>query len=596
MSKSLIHNVAPIIMKYNLATPENKKSSTFAAIKQFLPLLSDEKKKLSIALAALLLNSGMNLSVPYLVGHTIDTYIQAGQYHGVLINAGILLAVFATAFIAHFIQVRVMGAVAQRVLFKLRNIVFSKLQALPLAFFNQNKAGDLISRINNDTDKLNQFFSQALMQFIGNLFMITGAGIFLLSLNDTLGLAGLMPAVCILIVTRLLSSWVKNKNAASLQSVGGMSAEIQESLQNFKVIVAFNRRDYFRRRFNEANEQNFKAATKAGIANTIFMPIYEFSAYVAQLTVLAYGLYQISVGNFTVGLLISFLLYLTRFYDPLRHIASLWSSFQMALAAWERISQINAMESDLVVVPSAQTASKSLIEFKDVTFSYPEGKPVLHNINFTLEHGKTYALVGPTGGGKSTTASLAARLYDPTAGSILLNGKDIRAYTEAERTKKIGFILQDPFLFTGTIKDNLLYGNEKYANYTKEQLSAMLDKAGLNHLLSRFDKGLETPISGTGDTISLGQRQLVAFIRAVLLEPELLILDEATANIDTVTEQLLEKILKKLPSTTTKLIIAHRLNTIENADGIFFVNSGTIIEAGSMQHAVDMLMHGTRAS
>ncbi|WP_431216579.1 ATP-binding cassette domain-containing protein [Puia sp. P3] len=223
-----------------------------------------------------------------------------------------------------------------------------------------------------------------------------------------------------------------------------------------------------------------------------------------------------------------------------------------------------------------------LLEFKNVSFRYPGGKDVLRHNSFSMQRGKTYALVGPTGGGKTTTASLIARLYDPTEGSILLNGRDIRTFTPAERTKKIGFILQEPFLFTGTVKQNILYGNEQYKDYSDEQLTAVLHESGLETLLTRFDEGLATSLTSAGDGISLGQRQLIAFIRAVLRNPELLILDEATANIDTVTEQLLEDILRRLPETTTRVIIAHRLNTIENADEIFFVNSGEITRAGSL--------------
>jgi len=205
-------------------------------------------------------------------------------------------------------------------------------------------------------------------------------------------------------------------------------------------------------------------------------------------------------------------------------------------------------------------------------------------------------LVGPTGGGKTTTASIIARLYDPTEGAVLLDGKDIRTYPTPERTRKIGFILQEPFLFTGTVRDNILYGNEQYQDYSNEQLSAVIHAANLETLLSRFDQGLETPIVSVGDGISLGQKQLIAFIRAVLRNPELLILDEATANIDTVTEKMLEEILRKLPDTTTRVIIAHRLNTIENADEIFFVNAGEITRAGSLDQAVDMLLKGKRVS
>jgi ATP-binding cassette subfamily B protein len=236
--------------------------------------------------------------------------------------------------------------------------------------------------------------------------------------------------------------------------------------------------------------------------------------------------------------------------------------------------------------------SESYIHFKDVSFSYPNGREVLHHIEFELKRGKTYAFVGPTGGGKTTTASLIARLYDATGGTVLLDGRDIRSYTSCERASKIGFILQDPILFTGTVRDNILYGNPECAGLTEDKLDDAIKEAGLESLISRFDSGLETPVMVTGDGISLGQKQIIAFIRAILRKPEILILDEATANIDTVTEQQLEGILKSLPKTTTKVIIAHRLNTIENADEIFFVNSGDITAAGSFSEAIQMLMNG----
>jgi ATP-binding cassette, subfamily B, bacterial len=205
-------------------------------------------------------------------------------------------------------------------------------------------------------------------------------------------------------------------------------------------------------------------------------------------------------------------------------------------------------------------------------------------------------LVGPTGGGKTTTASLIARLYDPTTGTVLLNDKDIRSYTPEERTKKIGFILQEPFLFTGTVKENILYGNDVYQHYSDEQLEKVIEDANLQSLLTVFENGLQTKVISGGDNISLGQKQLIAFMRAVLRNPEILILDEATANIDTVTEQLLENILNKLPETTTRIIIAHRLNTIENADEIYFVNAGEVTRAGSFTDAIDKLLHNRRVS
>lgn len=584
-------------MSYSLNTTISQKTSTRKAFGKLMPYLKQEKKYLWAAFAGLAINSGINLTGPLLIGYAIDKYVSTRQYHGVLVISGVLLGMYIVGLLASYLQTRFMGGVGQRMLFNLRNAVFNKLQELPVGFFNQNKAGDLISRINNDTDKLNQFFSQSLMQFVGNIFTMVGAGIFLLVINPKLGVASLVPGLVLLLFTRFTSQWVKRKNAANMASTGNLSAEIQESLDNFKVIIAFDRRDYFRKRFDEANRKNYSTAVNAGLVNNIFMPIFSLCANVAQLTVLVYGIYLISTGQFTVGLLISYLAYVTNFYNPVRYLATLWTNFQTAMAGWDRISAILNMQSNLVTTGHLSVdANGSLVEFDEVYFSYDGGKEVLKDVSFQLERGKTYAFVGPTGGGKTTAASLIARLYDPTAGKVSFGGRDIRSYTAEERAGKIGFILQDPFLFSGTIRENIVYGNKAYENFTNDQLVQVIREARLERLLERFDQGLDTPVLAAGDSISLGQKQLIAFMRAVLRHPELLILDEATANIDTVTEQLLEDILQHLPATTTLVIIAHRLNTIENADEIFFVNAGSIVRAGSFDHAMKMLLHEERKS
>jgi ATP-binding cassette subfamily B protein len=284
---------------------------------------------------------------------------------------------------------------------------------------------------------------------------------------------------------------------------------------------------------------------------------------------------MIASGAFTLGLLVSFFVYIDRFYGPLRQVSYLWTGLQTAVAAWGRISAILSLESDLESTITHDKVHDAVIEFEDVTFGYVDDQKVLDHISLSLAPGRTYALVGPTGGGKTTTASLMARLYDPVAGTVRLMGKDIRSYSEAERTSLVGFILQDPFLFSGTVQDNIFYANPHYGELSKDEALRVLHDAGFDTLLARFDAGLDTPVNPSGNTLSLGQRQIIAFMRAVLRRPRILILDEATANIDTVTEGILGNIIDALPVDTTRVVIAHRLNTIQNADEIFFVSGGS---------------------
>ena len=585
-------------MKYKLETSNafGAKRSVRAGIKRFVPLIVPERGRLARAVAAMLVSSGAALIGPAIIGRTVDTYVRLKDSQGLLRSSLLLLAVYAIGVVASYMQIRTMGGVGRQVLFSLRNQLFRKLQDLPLAFFTENKAGDLISRVNNDTDKLNQFVAQAFMQFVSSLFLMTGVAVFVLALNWRLGVAALLPAIGVFAVTKATSAWVKRKNLRSMQTLGALSAEVQESLHNFKVVAAFNRLDYFQSKFKIANEANYGASVSAGFANNVFMPMYGFAHHMAMLLVVAYGIILIGATQTTAGLLIGFLLYVNNFYGPMRQLATVWSSFQLALAALDRISEVLALESDMPLVAAGHPESCSILQFRKVHFQYPGGKEVLRDITLELEKGKAYALVGPTGGGKTTTASLMARLYDSTAGSIFLDGQDIRSVPPVDRARRIGVIPQDPFLFTGTVRDNIVYGNEDFANCSAGELAAVLEKSNLSSLLSRFQEGLETKVAASGNSISLGQKQLIAFMRAALRSPELLILDEATANIDTVTEQLLEDILAKLPPETTKVIIAHRLNTIDKVDQIFFVNSGEIALAGSMEHALDMLLNEKRAS
>jgi ATP-binding cassette subfamily B protein len=321
------------------------------------------------------------------------------------------------------------------------------------------------------------------------------------------------------------------------------------------------------------------------------MPVASLAATTAQLIILIYGMRLVSQGQITIGILIGFFLFANKFYFPLRQMASGWGNFQQAIVAFDRIAGLLTLDPGMPQIPNDKhDPNAGAVCLDNVSFRYPDGKVALKRVNIQLERGKTYALFGPTGGGKTTAAALMARLYDPSEGEVLLDGRDIRSYSPQERARKIGFVLQEPILLSGTILENLFYGNELYANHSSEELHQALHHQGLGDLLKNLGQDLDFVIQVNGENLSLGQRQMIAFARAVLRRPEILILDEATANIDTVTEQLLLAILQKLPQATTKIIIAHRIKTIENADEIFFVNSGEITRAGSLRHAMEMLL------
>lgn len=585
-------------MNYEL-TQENQKAAKIK-VTHLLGLLYRQIKQyigeMSIAFVYLLINSATVIAAPFIIGDVTNKYIPTGDKDNLFKYVLILGVIYIIGSLFSYFQIRLMGTVGQKVVFNIRNAIFLKLQSLPLQFFNQNKSGELISRINNDTEKMSQAFSETLLRFTGDIIIIIGIGIAMLLLNLELGLIAMFTLLLMVSITWMLSGWIKERNDNSLQKLGELSGEIQESLSNFKVSVVFNRRDYFRSSFAKVNEVNRKAATSATIANTMLAPIYNFAGNFASGLILIFGIQILLIDKIEAGqapefgTLLTFILYSSSFFNPLKEMGELFSQLQVAIASWTRIYRLIDLKSNLLVIESAERKHEELLmKFDNVDFGYDPEQMILHNLNIDLEKGKTYALVGPTGGGKSTTASLMVRLYDATEGRVFFKGKDIRSYNFEDLSAQIGFILQEPFLFTGTISENIKYGNPELLEVSDKNLEKLLKEMGLERVVSRFQDGLKTKISSGAENISLGQRQLISFIRIILRKPELLILDEATANVDTVTEQLLETILQKLPKETTKVIIAHRLNTIENADQIFFISGGRVEKPRDFQTTMDLI-------
>jgi len=566
---------------------------------RFGEFLRGDRWRLGWAIVVVLINSAASVATPLIVGRAIDKFILDKNWPELAGFGWLLAGIYIVVAVSNYFQTVLMGRVGQNILYRLRSRVFEKIQSLPLSFFNQNKLGDLISRINSDTDKLNQFFSQSLNQFMGQAFTLLGIGIFVFYTNSKLSFWMMLPVVGLVGITYVLSSYMSKRSRLSLQSLGNLSAEIQESLSYFKVIVLFNRRDFFRENFKKANENNFAMSVRSGMTNNINGPIYDLAWNAGLTLVLVIGIGMIMKGQITVGLLIAFLAYTDKFYAPLRQMAQVWSNTQMAFAGWVRISEILDLKTDLEIIEisnNLKTKKDDVLVFDKVKFSYDGEKIILDKVNLDFKKGKTYAMIGPTGGGKSTMAALMCRLYDPDSGQIYFEGKDIRSYTGKELSEQIGFILQEQFIFTGSVGENIVYGNPNYEFYDKKKLKKELKEDGLEELVDRFENGLDTEITPDTEIISLGQKQLISFMRAILRRPKLLVMDEATANIDTVTESLLQKIIEKLPAETTKVIIAHRLNTIKKADEIYFVNDGEVVSAESLEKSVEMIEKSKRKS
>jgi len=340
---------------YTLGLDESKKQfKMMESLQSFAGFLDGERSRIAVVCMAVLINSLATIVTPYLVSLAIDQYISKSDLNGLFNIIWLLLGIYISTVFAGYFQAKVMGRLSQRTLFRLRNSLFSKIQFLPVAFFNQNKAGDLISRLNNDTDKLNQFLSESVIRFVSIFFTLIGVGIFIFFINFQMALVTISCSLFLYFITRILSPRIKRFNKKSLESTGDLSAQVQESLSNFKVVVAFNRQSYFRQKFEEVNQENFKRSVLTEFASSLFNPIYNFAGNIAQLMVLAFGLYLISQGNLTIGLLIGFITYTQKFYEPLRILGSIWASLQSALAAWSRVQEIMSLRNNLEIQPHSK--------------------------------------------------------------------------------------------------------------------------------------------------------------------------------------------------------------------------------------------------
>ena len=564
-----------------MASQEQKRAANRGAVaRRLVGELRPWRATIVAAFAFILANAAGQAAGPWLVSRAIDRDIVGGRPLGLVRSLVLLLAVYVTTALCQRAQTRRIGETGQHLLAELRARLFAQLQALPLSFFDKRPIGDLMSRLLSDVDTLNQLFSQGLTQLLGSILALVGILAAMLVLNWRLALVCYTIIPAMLLVTALFAARARAAFRKARQTVGAVTANLQEDIVGVRQAQALNRTDVNIAKFRDRNVANRDANVAAVGITSAFPPVIDILSTLSMALVIGYGGWLVFGGRLSIGLLAAFLIYTQQFFRPVQLAASVYTLIQSALAGSERIYTILDEAREPADAPDAIAldAVQGRITFEKVSFAYQADWPVLVDVSFEVAPGQTVALVGKTGGGKTTIAALIPRFYDVTAGRVLLDGHDVRALTRKSVRKPVAMVLQEPFLFSGTLADNIAYGRPSASRAEVEAAARAVDAHGF---IAALSGGYETVIGEGGGTLSQGQRQLVAFARAVLANPRILILDEATANIDTRTEGIIQRALGTLLAGRTSVVIAHRLSTIRSADLILVVDAGRIVERGT---------------
>lgn len=527
----------------------------------------------------LIVDTLLQLAAPFLIGRAVDKFISVGDRAGLTITMLFLLAVYLGDWLTRYGEFLAMIVIGNQVLFQLRAEVFERIQSFSLRFFSQNEAGDLMSRLTNDVDTIGQVVNAGLIQALSSVLLLVGIVAAMFSLNWQLALATFLILPLMLIASVALSRRARQAFRQTRKTIGSVSADLEENISGVRVAQAFAREDQNIERFDELNRMNRDANVSAQGITAAFMPTLDVLGTIGLAIVLGYGGYLAlqSPPLISVGLIVSFIIYVRRFFQPIQQIATLYAQFQSALAGAERIFELVDTQPDLVDTPDAREMPviKGQVTFEDVSFYYKPDEPVLRQINLQVEAGQTVAIVGPTGAGKTTLANLIGRFFDVTEGAVKIDGIDVREVTRASLRRHMGIVLQDTYLFSGTIMENIRYGRLEARD---EEVIEAAKLANAEGFIAHLQDGYQTELSEQGRNLSQGQRQLIAIARAILAEPRLLILDEATSSVDTRTELLIQRALKNLLAGRTSFVIAHRLSTIRNADQLLVLKDGQVVE------------------
>ncbi|OKH25406.1 ABC transporter ATP-binding protein [Chroogloeocystis siderophila] len=563
-----------------LVAPEQKASKQLPTLRRFLGYVQPYRKEVPIALSLVAIGAASQSLGPFLVGWSIDNLIAQDNLQGLLLMLVLLVGVYVGGIMAIRAQIIRVGWIVQRLLAQLRKDIFTKVQSLPISFFDQSEAGDLMSRLLNDVSVVNQAFGQTIAQMLGNLFSLVGIVIAMFLINLRLGIVSNLVVPLMLVTTGLFSRWARKRFRVTRQTIGELSTKIEEDISSVREAQAFNRVRLNIAEFKALNAANRDANIDAVAITAAFLPSIDFLNTLATAGVLAYGGYLAVTGAATVGTVTAFLLYVQQFFRPIQILSQFYTQAQSALAAVERIFLLLDEPAQLNDAPDAiaMPPIRGEVTFERVSFGYKPNQLVLKDVSLRAKPGQTIALVGPTGAGKSTIINLILRYYDVTSGAIKIDGIDIRKVTQASLRKQIGFVLQDNILFSGTVAENIAFGRP---DATQAEIEAAAQVANVHEFITSLPQGYATLLGAKGANLSKGQRQLLSIARAVLVNPRILILDEATSSIDTRTEALVQEAIDRLLSERTSFVIAHRLSTVTQADQVLVIQQGQIIEGGT---------------
>ena len=556
-------------------------------VRRMLGYLRPHAGKMIAALALVFVTSLLALSIPYLIGVAIDDYIAVGDLPGLTRISLLIAAVYLTLFVATACQRYLLSWTGQRVLAGMRGQLFRHLQELPVGYHDTHIIGVTVSRVINDVAVINELLSQGLITLIGDMVLLVGIMVVMVSMSPQLALYTFSVLPLMLLATYLFAKRAKSAFRSTRTSIAALVGRLAEDISGMRVIQAFSQEAGSRQRFGEVNLKNRDANVEAMSLSFVFLPTVEFLGMLATAIVLLLGGMAVMGDSLTVGVMVAFLAYVTRFFQPIQELSQLYTTMQSAMAGGERVLELLDTKPDVADPDDglAMPPIEGRVELVEITFAYRDGTPVLHEVDLLIEAGQTVALVGPTGAGKTSIANLIGRFYDVTDGAVLIDGVDVRSVTQRSLRAQMGLVPQDPFLFSGTVADNIRFGLPDADEATVEDAAR---QANAHDFIMALPDGYATEILEGGANLSVGQRQLICIARAVLADPRILVLDEATASVDTVTESLIQRALDHLLQGRTSIVIAHRLSTIRNADLICVVEAGHIVERGTHRELMDL--------